>query len=226
MLYKNIIFIHIPKTGGNSFQKELILNKNYEGSITVAGNQDGFNTFGIKDKYTERKHQNLSIYNTKVDINSYNIVTIVREPTERLVSLYFSPHRMIKYKKGFSFLSKIMNLKSKLFFKITDDKFILEDFKRFISNVETQSSFLKIKDSIYNKITILKFENYNKECAKFFEKNNLKFQGIKINGKIMKHDFADLIKNNDLYKVINSTYHSEDYRNFYQNKNLIWGKDI
>ena len=45
MLYKNIIFIHIPKTGGNSFQKELILNKNYEGSITVTGNQDGYLTF-------------------------------------------------------------------------------------------------------------------------------------------------------------------------------------
>ena len=54
------VFIHIPKTGGNSFQNQIL---NYTDEIkTVAGHGDGINRFGIKGEFTKDKHQTLNTY--------------------------------------------------------------------------------------------------------------------------------------------------------------------
>ena len=113
-----IVFVHIPKTGGNSFQKNLYLNGSYRGSLTTHAKQDFTNRFEIKDKFTKSKHQTLSEYNEICNIEDFKIVTIIREPTHRLLSSYFGPiNNLIHKNYAFKLLSKFITTKPKFFFK-------------------------------------------------------------------------------------------------------------
>ncbi len=93
------IYIHIPKTGGNSIQDILLPfsdDKKY-----VHSHQDGIERFGISGPTTPKKHARLQDYADILgpDLKSYRIVTSIRHPFERAVSGYFSPHRWLSGKK-------------------------------------------------------------------------------------------------------------------------------
>lgn len=93
---KKFIFIHIPKTGGNSIQS--ILKEYSDDNITTyAKHQEGIERFEIENnKYSYNKHSNLTEYKKELEPELYKSMlkfTVVRNPWDRMVSYYFSPHR-------------------------------------------------------------------------------------------------------------------------------------
>lgn len=94
-LKHRFLFVHIPKTGGNSIQKALIPYS--EDQITThLPFQDGIDRFGIQNSdYPYHKHATLREYKNLIPKKIYSPLTkftVVRNPWERMISFYYSPH--------------------------------------------------------------------------------------------------------------------------------------
>ena len=94
-LQHKFLFVHIPKTGGNSIQK--VLESYSEDQITTHQPfQDGKERFGIQNpQFAYHKHSTLLEYKQLIPRDMYAPLTkftVVRNPWDRMVSLYFSPH--------------------------------------------------------------------------------------------------------------------------------------
>ena len=86
----DFIFVHIPKTGGNSIQT--ILAPFSDDRIEARhSHQDGSERFAVRGRLTPDKHVGLDYYARFVNLDRFRIVTCVRHPVERLLSFYFSP---------------------------------------------------------------------------------------------------------------------------------------
>lgn len=96
MIYKNLIYIHIPKTGGSSIRNSL--NKNYK--LIYNSNFENFEKMGFKNYSEKFENYNFPIFSFK-DHLPYQLIkradyhkdkfkfTITRNPFSRIVSLYF-----------------------------------------------------------------------------------------------------------------------------------------
>jgi len=97
-IQKKFLFIHVPKTGGNSIQN--ILRDYSEDEIVVLSkHQDGIERFEVRNsKFNITKHSTLSHYKSVLDSNTfcslYKFATI-RNPWDMMISYYFSPHRRV-----------------------------------------------------------------------------------------------------------------------------------
>ncbi len=92
---QNFLFVHIPKTAGNSIQN--ILREYSEDEIVAAGGQDGVERFEVRsgDRDLE-KHSVLADYARELGPDTFSGLfkfAVVRNPWDRLISFYFSPHR-------------------------------------------------------------------------------------------------------------------------------------
>jgi hypothetical protein len=96
---KRFLFIHVPKTGGNSVFQAL-REYSAERIITPGPTQDGIERFGtVNDAYpTMLKHSSLTEYQSalppEVFASLYKFA-ILRNPWERMISWFFSPHRQL-----------------------------------------------------------------------------------------------------------------------------------
>ena len=92
---KSFLFIHPPKVAGNSIQ-DALLPYSDDKKIIKSG-QDGIERFGIvNSQYGFCKHSKIKEYKQKLDELTYNSLyrfSILRNPWDRLISYYFSPHR-------------------------------------------------------------------------------------------------------------------------------------
>jgi len=91
-LQNNFLFIHVPKTGGSSIQT--LLKKYSEDQLVPVGKgEEGFEISNAK--YNITKHSTLSHYKSVLDSKTYSKLfkfAIIRNPYERMISYYFSPH--------------------------------------------------------------------------------------------------------------------------------------
>ena len=92
---KQFIFIHVPKTGGNSLQ-EMLLKYSEDKIDLYRENQDGVERFAIKSSYSAKlkKHSILRDYKaylTPEVYDKYFKFAVIRNPWERAISLCFSP---------------------------------------------------------------------------------------------------------------------------------------
>ena len=94
-LANKFLFVHVPKTAGNSIQN--ILKDFSEDRIVTKNDQDGIERFGVESENAPiNKHSNLKLYIDHLDSNLYASMFkfgCVRNPWDRMISYYFSPHR-------------------------------------------------------------------------------------------------------------------------------------
>jgi len=95
-LQKRFLFVHIPKTGGNSIQS-ILRHYSEDQVVTLHPHQDGVERFEIRNRsYKIKKHSPLAIYRAVLGSNQFQSLykfACVRNPWDRMVSYYFTPGR-------------------------------------------------------------------------------------------------------------------------------------
>jgi hypothetical protein len=99
---KRFLFIHVPKTGGNSIF-QVLREYSDERIITPGPVQDGIERFGtVNDAYpTIVKHSSLGEHQSALPPDVFRSLykfAILRNPWERMISWFFSPHRQLPQK--------------------------------------------------------------------------------------------------------------------------------
>lgn len=97
-LKHNFLFIHLPKTGGNSLQN--VLSQYSEDKLVCLNElQDGIERFEVRNKFSKlHKHSDLKTYQSVLEWDEFSRLfkfSTIRNPWERMISFYFSPHRQI-----------------------------------------------------------------------------------------------------------------------------------
>lgn len=161
MIFKNkVIFVHYPKTGGNSIQ-DALRNYSEDQIISKGVHQDGIERFGVLNSEHKnlKKHSTLQDYYNAIgeDLFAHKVFITIRNPYDRMVSCYFSPHRgNIQYDR--------------------------DDFAKFIKTVPPIENYISIKKSFFGKrellhnIKFLKFEKLNEDFGLLL--NELDIQDI------------------------------------------------
>jgi hypothetical protein len=140
-LQKHFLFVHIPKTAGNSIQT-ILRDYSEDQLVALRKEQDGIERFGLRNpKYNIKKHSTLAQYRDAVGNEQFRSLykfTCVRNPWDRMVSYYFTPTQSPE---------------------IWDRK----KFRRIISKAVTVAEYLRLdqgeKDPFSNVDYIMRFEN-------------------------------------------------------------------
>jgi hypothetical protein len=93
-LQKRFLFVHIPKTAGNSIQS-VLRDYSEDELVALRKEQDGIERFGLRNpNYKVKKHSTLSEYYDALGDEQFRKLykfTCIRNPWDRMVSYYFTP---------------------------------------------------------------------------------------------------------------------------------------
>jgi len=92
------VFVHVPKTGGNSLQTVLETYSD-DRRVRTLGFQNLTDTFDIKGAVTGSKHFTSDQYIDRLGLEAFmslKKVTFVRHPQDRVMSFYFAPFRWMR----------------------------------------------------------------------------------------------------------------------------------
>jgi len=142
------LFIHLPKTGGNSLQ--CILSQYSEDKLVCLNAlQDGVERFEVRNDFPLlSKHSDLKAYHSilkEIEFNKLFKFSIMRNPWERMVSFYFSPHRQVLHWDRNEFI-ELINMVRPL-----SDLLSLEDVNcHWGENVDFLLRFERLSDDFKN----------------------------------------------------------------------------
>lgn len=196
---KKFLFIHVPKTGGNSIQN--ILSDFADDKIVIANKmQDGKERFELKnDSINIHKHSILQEYKNQLDSKYYKGLykfSVIRNPYERLISHYFSPNRQVPTWDRNDFL-----------------KLLDEEIKPLQHYIRTRPKGLeKITDSFKALDAeldyLIKFENIDFDIKQICEQLEIPFMGLPHRNKSEKGDYKKYY-DSELLEIIQKEFSKE-----------------
>lgn len=200
---KNFIFVHIPKTGGNSIQN--VLKKYSDDKIVITSpNQDGVNRFEVRNnKYNFHKHSTLQDYKNELDPiffkNAFKIATI-RNPWDRLISYYFSPHRNVEVWDRTEFLKMVNEVKSYEKYTNLLDAKPLKGLRKFFEPKQ-------IRD--YAAIDFkIRFENLEEDFKKLCSYIDVEYEKLAVNNSSMREHYSKYY-DDELIEIVRTKFSNE-----------------
>jgi hypothetical protein len=198
------IYLHAPKTGGNSIQT--LLQPFSDDAIVLKGHQDGRDRFEIKGNVTPRKHAYLSDYFKALGngIDVYKTIISVRQPFHRAISFYFSPHRWMRKcegAEGWALESAFWNL---------------DEFEKSIESMAPMIDFLKIDDVPVRPDHIIRFENIAEDfesCATAIGFRSSLAELPHVNRSAAAHMARDALNDADAERLVKERF-AADYKFF------------
>jgi hypothetical protein len=88
------LFVHVPKTGGNSLQS--VLQPYSDDRLVAKPPRDGREDFAVDGPVTPAKHASLEDYRARLSADVFDslfVFAVARDPWERAISQYFGPVR-------------------------------------------------------------------------------------------------------------------------------------
>jgi hypothetical protein len=204
----NILLIHIPKTGGTSlefyFSDKYNIELNSKSLYMLLDKEQINNNIVINSTLQHMTYETILKYKKEFNINFNNIkiITIVRNPYERLISdLFFQSIITINSTK-----EEVFNrIKSYLIsdcdnHNIPQHVFITNDKKELMSNIHILRT-----ETLSTDMHNLGYENFDEYC-----KANVNTH--KVNSNLCKVNYYDFL-NDDSIKIIND-YYDYDFKLF------------
>lgn len=150
------LFLHVSKTGGNSIQK--ILLPFSEDELITNAHQDGVDRFGLRGPVTPSKHATLAEYEQRQPgiAQISRIAISVREPFDRALSAYFSPHRWMTRNDDGSY-------------RLSDPVWSEERFAVFLASGELRpaADWLRLDGTIRQPDHVIRFEMLEHDLKRF-----------------------------------------------------------
>ena len=204
----NLLFIHIPKTGGTSV--EYYLKQRHDQTLYSTGvdNHILFEKFKINTSLQHLTYKNICKYKNILDVDlnkDLKIITIVRNPYDRIISDLF-------------FLNLIEeNTTSDSVYKIIK-KYIYNDCHDN-HNIPQYEFLIDENEKIIPKLIIFKTESLTEDLQKYgFADFDLNFHKNKLN--IKKEKYNNYL-NDDSIKLVNKFY-KKDFELFnYEMINIV-----
>jgi hypothetical protein len=139
------VFVHVPKTGGNSIQT--LLEPISDDHRIVVAHQDGIERFDVVGPATPRKHATLAEYASLLGdrFHSMRVIIGCRHPLDRLVSAYFSPHRWFAEADG-KWERRPPYWDPDEFLRIAQETVPAVDFLKIAGNVRTPDFIIRFED--------------------------------------------------------------------------------
>jgi len=199
-LKHNFVFIHIPKTGGNSIQT-ILEPFTEDRRLKAVPDHDLTNRFAVYGPITNRKHCTSAEYIERLGLEKFMAlkrVTFVRNPLDRALSWYFSPHRWV-HKMSYGQLPP---------FKM--DK---KEFGRLLEKMTSASSFLQDGPTSIPFDFVGRYENFEADVRKMLEVCGLPPHPGEVphfnQGYPDKRRFCD----REIIRIVRKKF-EEDYANF------------
>lgn len=145
------IYLHVPKTGGNSIATALLPCS--DDRLTRHGHQDGIERFGIEGVVTTNKHATLADYARAVDVATHDVFISVRHPFTRALSYYFSPHRWARAQADGSW-------------RVEEPRWDPRDFLSCLDEMVPMVEFLRIADRVHVPSDVIRFEQFEEGFAR------------------------------------------------------------
>jgi Sulfotransferase family len=187
---KRFLFVHIPKTAGNSIQS--ILRHYSEDEIVAArGAQEGIERFGVRNpKYEIKKHSTLAEYRAALGEEKFRELykfTCVRNPWDRMISLYFSPGRKVA-------------------------EWDRAAFKALVSKTLSVADYLRLeetdRDPFGNVDRIMRFENLSEDFLAVCQQLGISSSPLPTYNRSTRDDYAQYY-NDELRELVRQRFAAE-----------------
>ena len=185
-LKNKFLFVHVPKTGGNSIQN-ILRDYSEDKVVVLAKHQDGVERFEVRsDKYDITKHSTLSHYKAVLKPGVFRQLfkfATIRNPWDMMISWYFSPHRGGKEWDRDDFM-ELMGHVSTLRRYITYESFTEKLIRRSGLRIGFKKSLLSNIDFL------IRFENINEDFKLVCEKIGVLYSPLPQRNKSIRDHYS------------------------------------